>query len=261
MRTELELEYIKENNLDENAVGLELIFTYQRYKNWVRRKTEDTSDKELNTGGNQKMQEELETTQTSENSHNTVTELGEEAVNIPDSVQPAEMPETPTGITTIATPVDPVTDAAPSEPTAPVSEFDALDTSGQIEKKKFDPTPFIGLDSFIEHIEERKGQYGFYIKLLSRVVDDNERFEIRASAIFGLETDEEGKLGWPPESKLDNFLKKHKVAHYRELIGNPMTQVLKDDKGESFRRISGIPKTAIKIQTRQGKDGKEYLTF
>ncbi len=142
----------------------------------------------------------------------------------------------------------------------PQSGFGALDNSGEIEKQVFDPTPYIGNTSFIEFIEERKGQYGFYIRLLSQVVDDGAS-EIRASAIFGLEENKEGGIGWPPDSKLYNFLKKFNVSHYRDLIAGPVTTELKDNKGESFRRISGGMKTQVKIQTRQVKDGKEYLTF
>jgi len=144
-------------------------------------------------------------------------------------------------------------------PAQPVSEFDALDKSGEIEKQKFDPTPFIGKDSFIEFIEERKGNYGFYIKCLSQVVDEGES-PIRASVIFGLNTND-GKLGWIPGSKLDVFLKKFNATHYRDLLQNPTIEVLKDDAGEQYRRISGGFKTQIKIQTRSATDGKEYLTF
>lgn len=141
-----------------------------------------------------------------------------------------------------------------------LGEFDSLDSSGEIEKQEFDPTPYIGKDSFIEYIEERKGQYGFFIRLHSQSVDEGER-EIRATAIFGLQQDKQGKLGWPEDSKLYNFLKKHKVAHYRDLLVNPVTTALKDDNGEPYRKIVGGVKTSVKIQTHQAKDGKEYLTF
>ncbi len=159
-------------------------------------------------------------------------------------------------------PVDPVTDAAPvAQPQPSTDGFGKLDASGQIEKQKFDPTPFIGQKSFIEYIEERKGQYGYYIKLYSQVIDESSDFPIRASTIFGLEEDKEGKIGWPSESKLDNFLKKFNVTHYRDLLVGATTQTLKDAKGESYRRISGGMKTQVVLQTHQAKDGNEYLTF
>ena len=151
-------------------------------------------------------------------------------------------------------------EAVNENPQQNLSGFDALDNSGEIEKQEFDPTPYIGQDSFIEFIEERKGQYGFYVKLISKVVDEGDR-EIRATAIFGLMENKEGEIGWPPDSKLYNFLKKFNASHYRDLMSGPVTTTLKDDNGESYRRISGGMKTPIKIQTRQAKDGKEYLTF
>lgn len=154
----------------------------------------------------------------------------------------------------------PVVDSQPQVNEQPQPGFGALDNSGEIEKQQFDPTPYIGNNSFIEFIEERKGQYGFYIRLLSQVVDEG-KAEIRASVIFGLEENKEGGIGWPPDSKLYNFLKKFGITHYRDLIAGPITTDLKDDKGNSYRRISGGMKTQIKIQTRQASDGKEYLTF
>ncbi len=140
------------------------------------------------------------------------------------------------------------------------SEFDKLDKSGEIELPEFDPTPFIGKSSMIAIIEERKGQYGFYIKLLSLPVD-NKDIEIRASRIFGLQADVEGKIGWGPETKFGQFLKKQGVKHYKELIENPEVKTMKDDKGEVYRKIVGTPIKNVIIQTRAGGDGKDYLTF
>lgn len=141
-----------------------------------------------------------------------------------------------------------------------VSEFNKLDESGEIEPLEFDPTPYIGKASKIESIEERKGQYGFYVKVFSQPVDEGE-IEIRATRIFGLRENKEGKLGWAPESALGLFLKKHNVVHYKLLVGNPEVKSMKDENNEVYRKIVGSPIIDVTIQTRTAKDGREYLTF
>lgn len=136
-----------------------------------------------------------------------------------------------------------------------------LDKSGEIEPQEFDPTPFIGKDSMIAFIEEHEGQYGFFVKMFSMPVDEGNR-EIRATRLFGLQEDKEHNIGWGPKSPLGLFLKKFGVSHYRDLVENPQIKKLYDEKVQkNFRRISGVPKIQIKIQTRTAKDEKEYLTF
>jgi len=139
--------------------------------------------------------------------------------------------------------------------------FGALDQTGEIDLPKFDPTPFIGKRIFIESIEEHKGEFGFYILILSYPVDEGNN-PIRASKIFGLQEDIEGRIGWPPESKLAAFLKKFNITHYRDLVSNPQTKMLRNkDSGKNYRRILGEKKIEVVIQTRQAKDGNDYLTF
>jgi len=142
-------------------------------------------------------------------------------------------------------------------------EFGELDSAEEIELPPLDVSKYIGQDNFIESIEERKGQYGFYVKVLSKPVDEGQK-EIRASKIFGLMQDENKKWGWGPKSALGLFLKKHKVTHYKNLVGSPQAYEMKKDEksGETYRRISGTAKIKIKIQTRTSKaDGRDYLTF
>ncbi len=155
-------------------------------------------------------------------------------------------------------------DGKDSSPEKPVQQgeggFGGLDKSGEIEPQVFDPTPFIGKDSKIAFIEEHEGQFGFFIKLFSLPVDEG-NLEIRASRLFGLQEDAEGKIGWGPESQLGLFLKKHGVVHYRDLVTDPQVVKCQDSNKKDFRRIVGTPKVDIKIQTRTAKDNKEYLTF
>jgi len=141
-----------------------------------------------------------------------------------------------------------------------IGEFGKLDETGEIDLPEFDPTPFIGKNSMIEFIEERKGEFGFYVKIFSQPIDEGD-MQIRASRIFGLQADIDGKIGWGPKTQLGLFLSKYKVSHYKDLLENPVVKTMKDDTGDVYRKITGIPKTAIIIQTRTGKDGKDYLCF
>jgi len=138
--------------------------------------------------------------------------------------------------------------------------FGKLDSSGEIEPQEFDPTPFIGKDSMIAFIEEHEGQFGFFIKIFSLPVDEGNR-EIRATRLFGLQQDKDENVGWGPKSTLGLFLKKHGVSHYKDLVEGPQTHEEKDSQGKTFRKISGVPKIQIKIQTRTAKNGRDYLTF
>lgn len=154
----------------------------------------------------------------------------------------------------------PVQQASPGIGTPNNGPFGKLDSSGEIEPQKFDPTPYIGKESFIEFVEEHEGQYGFFIKVLSLPVDEGQN-QIRASKIFGLEHDADGNIGWGIKSPLGIFLQKFNLKHYKEFVLDPVMQNLETKEGKKFRRISGGRKTAIIIQTRTAKDGKDYLTF
>jgi len=234
-RTEIETKFLIEHGIDPKAEG-QLIDNLFKYPKFLRFREEVL---ELN--------KKEEKNKVEENQNAAIEQPAIQAPRVTNFVEKedvAQMPQVPTT----------------TQQNTPQNAFSSLDNTGEIEKKQFDPTPYIGKDLFIEYIEERKGQYGYYIKLYSQVVDKGD-WEIRASAIYGLEEDDNGRLGWPPNSKLYNFLKKFNVAHYRDLLHAPVTTILTDDKGEQYRKISGGTKTQIKIQTRQAKDGKEYLTF
>lgn len=115
---------------------------------------------------------------------------------------------------------------------------------GEIELPSIDISQYIGRDTKIERIKEKKGQYGFYIIVETEVIDtiektNKEKIELRASRIFGLQQDENGNIGWAKDTKLYVFLKKYKVTHYRDLVG-----------------------LTVKVQTvTNKKDNKDYLTF
>ena len=97
---------------------------------------------------------------------------------------------------------------------------------GQIELPSIDISPYVGKTPKIEKVTEHEGNFGYYIKVETEVVatlDDKDKdgnpIVLKASRIFGLQTDKEGQIGWGEKTKLGAFLKKKKVAHYKELVG------------------------------------------
>lgn len=139
-------------------------------------------------------------------------------------------------------------------------DFSKLDKAGQVEPQGFNAEDYIGFEKYIESIEERVGEYGFYIVIKTERVDDGNK-EIRASKMFGLQQDEEGNWGWSPESKLFHFLQKMGVNHYSQLVGNPQYEILKDNSGNTYRRITGDKVFIVKLQVDQNKKGKQFLAF
>ena len=116
---------------------------------------------------------------------------------------------------------------------------------GEIELPKLDVKPYIGKAVKIEKVTEHKGEYGYYIVIISEVVDSlpgrdpNSPIIIRATRMFGLQENEKGEIGWGAETQLGVYLKKMGVLHYKELVG----------------------KEVICQTTTSKKDGKDYLTF
>lgn len=99
-----------------------------------------------------------------------------------------------------------------------------LPNTGEIELPQLDLTPYIGKKTKIEAVTEHRGEFGFYIKIQTEVIDTlsdkrKEPLELRASRIFSLQEDEKGNVGWGKDTNLGLFLKKYNVAHYRDLVG------------------------------------------
>lgn len=120
---------------------------------------------------------------------------------------------------------------------------------GEIDLPTIDVSEYVGKRTKIEEVLEfestqfaKEGEKNYYIKVLSAPLGEIETAdgtkELRASRIFGLQTDKEGNIGWGAQTKLGLFLKKMKVEHYNDLIGKE-----------------------IVVQTHTSKDGKDYLTF
>lgn len=117
---------------------------------------------------------------------------------------------------------------------------------GEITLPTLDVSQYIGKKVPIDSVKEYQGEYGYYIRVESAPVDVRKDIKdeygepiiLRASRVFGLQMDSEGKLGWGKDTKLGLFLKKMGVAHYNKLTGMKVT-----------------------VQIQAAKDGKEYLSF
>jgi hypothetical protein len=111
------------------------------------------------------------------------------------------------------------------------------------ETKKFDPSEYEGEKVKIAKVEEDEGNFGPYVRVITEPVHEYEHDGVKkgitGSRFLGLSRQDDGSVVWFTGSKMDLFLKKHKVEHYNDLIG----------------------KTVV-IRTEVSKDGeKEFLTF
>lgn len=100
----------------------------------------------------------------------------------------------------------------------------SLENTGEIELPQLDLTPYIGKKAKITAVTEHKGEFGYYVKMQTEVIDKltekrKEPLELKASRIFSLQEDEEGNIGWGKETNLGIFLKKKGVKHYKDLVG------------------------------------------
>lgn len=115
--------------------------------------------------------------------------------------------------------------------------------TGKIELPKLDVSEYLDKTPKVESADVYEGTYGPYVKVTTEPVDtlnkgsDNE-MPIRASALFGLQADADGNIGWGDDTKLDKFLTYHNVSHFQELVGQP-----------------------IKLTLRTANNGNEYLTL
>jgi len=109
---------------------------------------------------------------------------------------------------------------------------------GMIDLPTFDVKPYIGKEVKIESATTHQGAFGYYVKVETETVAEFGDNEIKASKIFGLQEDENQKIGWGAETKLGLYLAKNKVKHFKELVG----------------------KTVI-LQSRTNKDGQDFLDF
>ena len=103
-----------------------------------------------------------------------------------------------------------------------------LGETGPIDVPQMDMTQFIGRKVAIDTIEEFQGQWGFYVTVTTKPLD--EKGSIRARKNFRLDEDKDKKIGWGAKSELAAFLKKYGVDHYRKLSGKEVLIQTKPDK-------------------------------
>lgn len=97
---------------------------------------------------------------------------------------------------------------------------------GQIELPSIDISPYVGKKVKIATVQEYEGNFGYYIKAETETVatleqkdKDGNPIVLKASRIFGLQSDAQGQIGWGAKTKLGVFLKKKNLKHYKDLIG------------------------------------------
>ncbi|MFA6462360.1 MAG: hypothetical protein WCV90_08930 [Candidatus Woesearchaeota archaeon] len=115
---------------------------------------------------------------------------------------------------------------------------------GQIELPAIDISPFVGKKVKVASVKEYEGNYGFYIKVETEVIatldvkdqKTGQLIELKASRIFGLQTDANENVGWGEKTKLGMFLKKKNVKHYRDLVGVEVvaTSVTNENDGKDY---------------------------
>lgn len=123
------------------------------------------------------------------------------------------------------------------EPIPEEEEMKDLET-GPIELPRLDVSKYIGRKTKVAKAGIYKGQYGYFIRFETEPLDKIRDLEITSTTVLGLQQDANGKIGWGAGTKMDLFLKKYGVEHWKAIIGKEVI-----------------------VQTRLGNDGKEYLTF
>lgn len=97
---------------------------------------------------------------------------------------------------------------------------------GQIDLPTLDISPYVGKMVKVASVTEHEGNFGYYIKIETEVIatldekdKDGNPIVLKASRIFGLQSNKEGQIGWGEKTKLGVFLRKKKLKHYRDLVG------------------------------------------
>jgi hypothetical protein len=121
---------------------------------------------------------------------------------------------------------------------------------GRVELPSVDVSPYIGKKSKIELVETFEGNYGYYVRVSTEVVDTigtgDKAIKLRGTRVFGLHEDANGNIGWNENTKFGVFLKKYGAF---------------DCKNFDEVRAALTQKEVILQSTTSEKDGKDYLSF
>lgn len=114
---------------------------------------------------------------------------------------------------------------------------------GMIDLPKLDVSKYIGKKAKIVSANIHQGTFGLYVKVMTGVIETigkgDKAFDLTASKILGLQTDENGTHGYGEGTKADLFLKKYKCKDFKDLVGKEVI-----------------------LQTTTNKvTGNDYLTF
>lgn len=109
----------------------------------------------------------------------------------------------------------------------------------EIELTKIDVTKYIGKKAFVESVNTYKGQFGYYLKMETTTLDEvqfgKETKEIKASRLFSLFEDKNGKVGWGKDTALGLFLKAKRISTPEEMKGKEViVQITEDGKYLTF---------------------------
>ena len=109
---------------------------------------------------------------------------------------------------------------------------------GQRELPKLDVSKYIGRKAKIVSTEEHEGKHGYYVKVVTEVLDKFNDTEVTASRIAGLIEFEDGAIGWGDDSKMSRMLKEFGVNHYTELVGKEVTIITTQPNAEGQRFLT-----------------------
>lgn len=112
---------------------------------------------------------------------------------------------------------------------------------GEVKLPKLDVMPYVGKQVKVENVAIYEGNFGFYYKLDTAIVDviknpDGSGFELRASKLLSLITLPDGNVGWGDKSKTSAFLKQYKVKKPEDMKGKTVTLIplYNKDKDTTF---------------------------
>ena len=99
---------------------------------------------------------------------------------------------------------------------------------------KIDLTKYVGKKVKIVNADVYEGMYGHYVKFETGIIDTidvgREPITIKASVIFGLQTDKDGQVGWGEETKLGLCLSKYNADSLEAMKGKEVLVQIKTNK-------------------------------
>jgi RNase P/RNase MRP subunit p29 len=94
---------------------------------------------------------------------------------------------------------------------------------GEITLPSIDVSKYVGRKVKIASADTYQGAYGYFLRVETEPLDTVEGGKnpivIKASRIFGLQEDADGRVGWGKDTKLGAFLAKMNVSHFNKLPG------------------------------------------